>query len=297
MANFAPFPASCARLALSAETRQKTQPFVPPIATQLSAAKPPPLYGSSAMNHSVPNLATPQKSPEFQRFGTGVIYYGYRYYDPVTGRCPSRDPIEEDGGINLYEFVNNDGVNRMDRLGLIPNIGLWDLPTEPPGPDSPGLGDQINPGGIRGDGVRNYTAWFDQTFPKSLAAAKKAIKDSVNTRVKAKCPSMSGNPDVSGVKYGVTVEVQEEYGEAGAWHQKKVQIGDFSVYIRNVKVKWDKAACTYEWTGETYVEENTGAGPDDKGLLKFAHKTRLFRERSVVMAKWNLTDKGSCPKK
>ena len=249
------------------------------------------------MNHSVPNLATPQKSPEFQRFGTGVIYYGYRYYDPVTGRCPSRDPIEEDGGINLYEFVNNDGVNRMDRLGLIPNIGLWDLPTEPPGPDSPGLGDQINPGGIRGDGVRNYTAWFDQTFPKSLAAAKKAIKDSVNTRVKAKCPSMSGNPDVSGVKYGVTVEVQEEYGEAGAWHQKKVQIGDFSVYIRNVKVKWDKAACTYEWTGETYVEENTGAGPDDKGLLKFAHKTRLFRERSVVMAKWNLTDKGSCPKK
>ena len=118
MANFAPFPASCARLALSAETRQKTQPFVPPIATQLSAAKPPPLYGSSAMNHSVPNLATPQKSPEFQRFGTGVIYYGYRYYDPVTGRWPNRDPIEERGGANLYGFVGNDGVNSWDYLGM-----------------------------------------------------------------------------------------------------------------------------------------------------------------------------------
>jgi len=47
-----------------------------------------------------------------------VAYYGYRYYDPVTGRWPSRDPIEEQGGINLYGFVGNDGVNRRDVLGL-----------------------------------------------------------------------------------------------------------------------------------------------------------------------------------
>ena len=45
------------------------------------------------------------------------MYYGYRYYDPVTGRWPSRDPIEENGGINLYSFVNNDGVNQWDYLG------------------------------------------------------------------------------------------------------------------------------------------------------------------------------------
>ena len=38
-------------------------------------------------------------------------------YDPVTGRWPSRDPIEERGGINLYAFVGNDGVNKMDVLG------------------------------------------------------------------------------------------------------------------------------------------------------------------------------------
>ncbi len=30
--------------------------------------------------------------------GTGLLYYGYRWYDPVTGRWPSRDPIEESGG-------------------------------------------------------------------------------------------------------------------------------------------------------------------------------------------------------
>jgi RHS repeat-associated protein len=49
---------------------------------------------------------------------TGLLYYGYRYYDPVTGRWPSRDPLQERGGTNLYGFVGNDGVNYVDRLGL-----------------------------------------------------------------------------------------------------------------------------------------------------------------------------------
>ncbi|RYD76336.1 MAG: RHS repeat-associated core domain-containing protein, partial [Verrucomicrobiaceae bacterium] len=46
-----------------------------------------------------------------------VAYYGYRYYDPVIGRWPSRDPIGERGGVNLYGFVGNDGVNQWDYLG------------------------------------------------------------------------------------------------------------------------------------------------------------------------------------
>ena len=48
----------------------------------------------------------------------GVTHYGYRYYDPNTGRWPSRDPIEERGGKNLYGFVGNDGVLRIDYLGM-----------------------------------------------------------------------------------------------------------------------------------------------------------------------------------
>src|SRR5690606_7223937 len=49
---------------------------------------------------------------------SGLLYYGYRYYDPVTGRWISRDPIGERGGVNLYGFVGNNVVNRFDRLGL-----------------------------------------------------------------------------------------------------------------------------------------------------------------------------------
>jgi RHS repeat-associated protein len=58
------------------------------------------------------------KSPKKQAFEGVVMYYGYRFYDPETGRWPSRDPIGEDGGINLYGFVNNDGVNAWDYLGF-----------------------------------------------------------------------------------------------------------------------------------------------------------------------------------
>ena len=46
-----------------------------------------------------------------------VAVYGYRFYDPLTGRWPSRDPIEEKGGMNLYGFVGNDGIDRFDLLG------------------------------------------------------------------------------------------------------------------------------------------------------------------------------------
>ena len=48
----------------------------------------------------------------------GICKYGYRYYIPQLGRWLSRDPIEEKGGVYLYEFVRNDGINHGDRLGL-----------------------------------------------------------------------------------------------------------------------------------------------------------------------------------
>jgi hypothetical protein len=47
-----------------------------------------------------------------------VAYYGYRYYDPVTGRWPLRDPIEEKGGFNLYGFVGNRPLGSWDYLGM-----------------------------------------------------------------------------------------------------------------------------------------------------------------------------------
>lgn len=68
-------------------------------------------------NNRVAPAARP--SPGKRKPLRGLHYYAYRYYDPETGRWPSRDPIKERGGINLYGFANNDGINRGDGLGLI----------------------------------------------------------------------------------------------------------------------------------------------------------------------------------
>jgi RHS repeat-associated protein len=49
---------------------------------------------------------------------TGYYNYGYRYYLPELGKWPSRDPIVERGGLNLYGFVENNGINELDVLGM-----------------------------------------------------------------------------------------------------------------------------------------------------------------------------------
>ncbi|MBE0701935.1 MAG: RHS repeat-associated core domain-containing protein, partial [Afipia sp.] len=49
---------------------------------------------------------------------TDLVYYGYRYYVPSTGRWLSRDPIEESGGVNVYAILNNSAVVHRDYLGL-----------------------------------------------------------------------------------------------------------------------------------------------------------------------------------
>ena len=59
-----------------------------------------------------------QFSTKFYDPDIGMYYYGYRYYSPEMRRWASPDPIGEAGGLNLYGFCGNDGVNGKDKLGL-----------------------------------------------------------------------------------------------------------------------------------------------------------------------------------
>ena len=57
-------------------------------------------------------------SAKFTDNESGMLYYGYRYYNPSTGRWLSRDPIGERGGLNRYGFVRNCPISRFDPFGL-----------------------------------------------------------------------------------------------------------------------------------------------------------------------------------
>jgi RHS repeat-associated protein len=79
-------------------------------------------------------------SPGFQPFGfagglydpdTGLTRFGARDYDAETGRWTAKDPVRFAGGAaNLYGYVLNDPMNRVDPRGLQPKIEPPVLPGE-----------------------------------------------------------------------------------------------------------------------------------------------------------------------
>jgi RHS repeat-associated protein len=57
-------------------------------------------------------------STKYTDIETGLVYFGYRYYNPQTGRWISRDPISAEDSPNLYSYVVNSPVNFTDPDGL-----------------------------------------------------------------------------------------------------------------------------------------------------------------------------------
>ena len=52
----------------------------------------------------------------------GLDNHGFRYYDPEIGRYLTRDPIGYGDGLNVYLYVGNNPVNRVDPEGLTDNF-------------------------------------------------------------------------------------------------------------------------------------------------------------------------------
>ncbi len=61
----------------------------------------------------------------------GIYNFGRRYYDPSLQRFVNRDPLAENGGLNLYGYCGNNPVSLVDLLGLCPPKLPWWLQTIP----------------------------------------------------------------------------------------------------------------------------------------------------------------------
>lgn len=49
---------------------------------------------------------------------TGLVYYGWRYYQPELGRWLSSDPAGDADGLNFFAFVRNSPISHKDEEGL-----------------------------------------------------------------------------------------------------------------------------------------------------------------------------------
>ena len=82
-------------------------------------------------------------STKFADAHSELNYYGYRFYNASQGRWLSRDPLAERASRGLYTFVNNDGLDFRDILGLVGDfldIEYLSTDAEPHGTECGGKG-------------------------------------------------------------------------------------------------------------------------------------------------------------
>jgi RHS repeat-associated protein len=93
---------------------------------------------------------------------SGMYYYLYRFYDTNPQRWINRDPVEEEGGLNLYVYVGNEPIGYVDSLGLgrvclIKYLLVTSYNDKGPGSDSSHFGKSgsVGPGTVA---VANYSS-------------------------------------------------------------------------------------------------------------------------------------------
>jgi len=100
----------------------------------------------------------------FEDAETGWMNYGYRYYLPSLGRWACKDPIEEEGGWNVYQMVGNNAVSKVDLFGLADSDNT--CPTSDKGKDNGGDKGGKSKGGVKAPpkpkghkGFHHYGNW------------------------------------------------------------------------------------------------------------------------------------------
>jgi len=198
------------------------------------------------MQKSAPAIGDRRPKSPILRLKSGVIeYYGYRDYDPETGRWTGRDPIGEEGGLNLYGMVGNRIVNRYDKLGLYTLINARNSIeyrfTE--GADVNGLSTgSINPfevnktykGDIGNEPKCGCALIWVHGFQNTLETAQDGF-----IKIENSYHAAGGKCDVYGFAWNSNPGVNR-FGAAVAG-SRMIGTGSFSSFVRDYKAKHPKA--------------------------------------------------------
>lgn len=184
---------------------------------------------------------------------TGLYFYRARFYDSVKGRLLQRDPLGYVAGINLYEYVKGNPVNRVDPFGLEDIFITLNLTGDPQDPRQ----QKTNPAEnlYAGDVPDNFTS----------EDVNKAIKDAVDEAKK-------NNPGIADKDLVINVALYYHLPQTG--FEEKALGGLDKSGVDSISVN----ACT---------RDKEPPGPETEKQKK----ERIKRQKSADDARKKLLDK------
>lgn len=76
------------------------------------------IFSSWGYSQTESTISNPWRFSSKRTDPTGLVYFGRRYYNPITGRWLTPDPIGHTAGPNLYAYVHNNPLIHLDLYGL-----------------------------------------------------------------------------------------------------------------------------------------------------------------------------------
>jgi RHS repeat-associated protein len=125
-------------------------------------------------------------APGWQPFGyagglydsdTGLVRFGARDYDALSGRWTTKDPSGLRGGLNVYEYAAGDPVNLIDVDGWHPIVsiafsgamgGVWGAYSHALGLQQTGLGQSVGSGVVGGVAAGIVTVALVPVIPAGM---------------------------------------------------------------------------------------------------------------------------------
>jgi RHS repeat-associated protein len=210
---------------------------------------------------------------------TDLLYYGYRYYNPSTGRWLSRDPILEKGGLNLYVFNNNQPISKYDLLGLLTKTirdGMWSQANVSSTPVWAPAG-QTTYAGLIGTNFLRY-AWIDADSQDTMQNYDPALYNWVTSHYSWNQGSLQEFNSAGYVGAGIAIEyVPSACG------------------IKNGKASWNQVKIGRLWNSHDVSVSGNFFVDSPGGLISRMFKTRsqtfqlqmLFNGSVVATYTWS----------
>jgi hypothetical protein len=275
-------------------------------------APQPRKHGSPALS-----LRPPAGEPPPRRQKPPPIY---PYVAQPVRDWPSRDPIEELGGGNLYGMVGNDAVNWWDLLGL-QAITLDDLSPESEIVDSPSPAVHFRSPLF--NHLINYKKWIENRFPNQLKLQKKKATEAIYAVLRKLCPTNSF--ENAGEKiYEETITAKMSIHSSGvsplfgmgtdhphqnehpmdrsqSYWEARAEFGRHIYKVENLVVHRypePSGLLTYSWHAELNVYEGLGVDTDDGLMGDFVGMIGAqVNTKDVKVASWMLRGGGVCCRK